>query len=132
MSELPRRVLIVDNDEGLVEALSIRLSDAGFDCTTASSGSQGISLFQDDWFDVVLTDLNMPSGDGLSLIRGIRSSSELPVVVMTGFESSYSEELQEYGQVFLVRKPFEIDSLIDEIEIAIGLSASCVDDGSLG
>lgn len=88
MNESLRKLLIVDNDEGLVEALSLRLSDAGFDCLTARSGSQGISLFHEGSFDAVLTDLNMPSGDGTSLIRGIRATSDVPVIVITGFESA--------------------------------------------
>lgn len=131
MNEMPSKVLIVDNDEGLVEALSLRLSYAGFECTTANSGSQGIALFEDGVYDAVLTDLNMPSGDGTSLIRGIRASSDVPVIVITGFESSYSEALEGYQNVFVVKKPFEMNSLIDEVEIAIGLSAGCPDDASI-
>lgn len=131
MNENPSKILVVDNDEGLVEALSLRLSHAGYECTTASSGSQGISLFQDGVYDAVLTDLNMPSGDGTSLIRGIRATSDVPVIVITGFESSYSEALESFQNVFVVKKPFEINSLIDEVEIAIGLSAGCSDDASL-
>ncbi|MGJ8637159.1 MAG: response regulator [Phycisphaerales bacterium] len=130
MSERVSTLLIVDNDEGLVEALSLRFSHAGYECITAHSGSQGIALFEDGVYDAVLTDLNMPSGDGSSLIHGIRAKSGVPVIVITGFESSYKEDLQGYENVHVVKKPFEINSLIDEVEIAIGLSAGCHDDAS--
>lgn len=117
-------ILIIDNDEYLVEAISLRLTNEGFNCYTASSGAQGVSMFNELAFDAVLTDLNMPAGDGVSVIRQIRKTSNVPVLVVTGFESAFAEDLGAFEHVSVMRKPFEIDALIDELDLAIGLSQS--------
>jgi len=115
-------ILIIDNDELLVEAILIRLTSEGYTCYTANSGAQGVSMFSELTFDAVLTDLNMPSGDGVSVIREIRKSSNVPVLVLTGFESDFGDDLETFEHVSVINKPFEIDALIDELDLAIGLS----------
>lgn len=122
MNPVNPNVLIIDNDDAVVEALSIRLSNEDFTCYSANSGAQGIALFSDMEFHAVLTDLNMPSGDGVSVIESIRKTSDVPVLVITGFEADYTAQLKEYDNVFIIQKPFDLETLIDELEIAIGMS----------
>lgn len=122
MSTTPPRILIIDNDEGMVEALSIRLESEGYACLTAQSGSQGLALFSEVEFDAVITDLNMPSGDGVLVTEKIRKVSNVPVVVITGFEASYADQLADIENVTLLQKPFDMITLLDELDIAITLS----------
>ena len=122
MSTTPPRILIIDNDEGMVEALSIRLESEGYACLTAQSGSQGLALFSEVEFDAVIPDLNMPSGDGVLVTEKIRKVSNVPVVVITGFEASYADQLADIENVTLLQKPFDMITLLDELDIAITLS----------
>ncbi len=115
-------ILIIDNDEYLVEAISLRLTNEGFACYTANSGALGISMFNDLAFDAVLAGLNMPAGDGVSVIRQIRKTSHVPVIVLTGFESEFGDDLESFEHLSVMSKPFEIDALIDELDLAIGMS----------
>ncbi len=124
MSDPYTTILIIDNDDAVVEALSIRLSNEGFVCYTANSGSQGLSLFGDIEFDAVLTDLNMPSGDGVTVIESIRATSSVPILVVTGFESAYASSIAEFENLYIIKKPFAIESLVDELDIAISMTQS--------
>ncbi len=121
MSTNKAQVLIVDNDEAVVEALSIRFSQEGFDCHTALCGAQASSLIHRYQFDAVLTDLKMPSGDGFALIDTFRKTSSAPVIVITGFEPNFSHDLASYEGIHVVQKPFEVESLIHLVEIVMNV-----------
>lgn len=127
MTQRTPRVLIIDNDDGLTEALRLRLESEGYECLTASSGSQGLSLFAESDFDAVITDLNMPAGDGIAVCESIQSTCRVPLIIMTGFESSYSDLLEQIGDIELIQKPFCIDSLLDELDIAIEMNTAAPD-----
>jgi len=112
-------VLIIDNDDALVEALEIRLSNEGYGCVTANSGMQGVSLFNEGDFTAVITDMNMPGGDGISVCENIRKVSQIPLIVITGFEASYIDQLEHLENIYLLNKPFDIETLLDDLDIAI-------------
>jgi two-component system response regulator HydG len=81
----PIRVLVIDDDRGLAEALAESLERAGYDCTIATSGTQGARLIEAEDWDVVLTDLRMYDLDGLAILR--KAKEQLPdaeVVMITG------------------------------------------------
>ncbi len=124
MTHRPPRVLIIDNDDGLTLALRVRLESEGYECVTACTGSQGLSLFAESDFDAVITDLNMPAGDGIAVCESIRSTCRVPLIIVTGFESSYTDLLDRLGVIELIQKPFCIDSLLDELDIAIEMNTA--------
>ncbi len=126
MRERIPTVLLIDNDEGFVEAVSTRLRHAGYRVLTARSGAQGLALFQDGGIDAVVTDLNMPSGDGVSLVKSIRAHGNTPVVVVTGFEHEYQRELFEILDLEVLSKPFEFHTLLDLLQTEIGLATRAV------
>lgn len=110
------RVLVVDNDEAVTRALSLRLEDAGYHCVTAGSGRQALALFNAGGIDLVVTDLNMPDGGGAELVHGVRQTSGVPIIVLTG----YSDEMRAgvWGKrVLLLRKPFDIQAVLELIEL---------------
>ncbi|MEM7755140.1 MAG: response regulator [Planctomycetota bacterium] len=115
-------LLIVDNDEGLVTALSIRLEDAGYRCITANTGAQGLAAFKDNDIDLVITDLGMPAGNGVTLARDIRRQSEAPIVVLTGFRDEFKGELRGVANISIVRKPCEQRELLELIEAGLTLA----------
>lgn len=79
-----KRVLIVDDEPELLELVSGILMDAGFtEVFTAGNAAEAIARFQETAPELIILDVMLPDGDGFSLMRQMRSSSEVPVVFLT-------------------------------------------------
>jgi signal transduction histidine kinase len=107
------RLLVVDDEESLRITTAAILEKEGYIVDAASSGDEAIALLQKLEYDLVLTDLHMEGGDGLSVLNQIRRQSPLTIsVVLTGFASVESAiaALQEGAYDYLV-KPCDIDSM---------------------
>ena len=88
MSEFPHaaRLLVVHDEESLRITTAAILEREGYIVDTASSGDEAIALLQKLGYDLVLTDLHMEGGDGLSVLSQIRQHSPLTIsIVLTGF-----------------------------------------------
>jgi len=83
MSNLGKHVLVVEDDEFVLELLSVCLKDKGYNVDTACTGSEMEQKFNVDKTDLVLLDLGLPDADGLDLARKIRSVSNIPIIVLT-------------------------------------------------
>jgi signal transduction histidine kinase len=107
------RLLVVDDEESLRITTAAIFEKEGYVVDTASSGDEAIALLNDTDYDLVLTDLHMEGGDGLSVLNQIRSHAPLTIsVVLTGFASVESAiaALQEGAYDYLV-KPCDIESM---------------------
>lgn len=112
--------LVIDNDTRLAGAVAKRLRAAGIRCVTAVNGAQGIALFDKEYFSVVLTDLVMPQGDGLSVIDSIRRQSDVPIIVMTGYSDLFHHDRGDTERVAYLSKPFDQGELMTCINEALG------------
>ena len=107
------RLLVVDDESSLRITTAAILEREGYIVDTASSGDEAIALLQKLEYDLVLTDLHMEGGDGLSVLSQIRQHSPLTIsIVLTGFASVESAiaALQEGAYDYLI-KPCDIDSM---------------------
>jgi signal transduction histidine kinase len=107
------RLLVVDDEESLRITTAAILEKEGYFVNTAASGEEAISLLESTEYDLVLTDLHMESGDGLSVLSELRRRAPLTIsVVLTGFASVESAiaALQEGAYDYLV-KPCDIDHM---------------------
>src|SRR6266550_117752 len=105
------RLLVVDDEESLRITTAAILEREGYRVNIAASGEEAISLLESTEYDLVLTDLHMEGGDGLSVLSEIRRRAPLTIsVVLTGFASVESAiaALQEGAYDYLV-KPCDID-----------------------
>ena len=108
------KLLIVDDEGAILEALPDILSVEGYDVATAANGAEGLKRAGEERPDLILLDLMMPVMDGQEMLRRLKESPDLrtiPVVVMSAGRVSKSE-LQ--GSRFLA-KPFELDDLLDTV-----------------
>jgi DNA-binding response OmpR family regulator len=80
---MPTRVLLVEDDAMISEALSLALADEDFDVTAAATGEDGLDLLEAATIDVVLLDLMLPGIDGLTVCRRVRERGDLPIIVIT-------------------------------------------------
>jgi signal transduction histidine kinase len=107
------RLLVVDDEESLRITTAAIFENEGYIVDTASSGDEAIDLMNKSDYDLVLTDLHMEGGDGLSVLNQVRRHAPLTIsVVLTGFASVESAiaALQEGAYDYLV-KPCDIESM---------------------
>ncbi|MHB8766759.1 MAG: response regulator, partial [Deferrisomatales bacterium] len=79
-----RRILIVDDDADMRLALELTLRKAGYACTLARDGQEGLERLRRDRFDLLVTDLRMPRVDGIELLERLSAAaSQVPALVIT-------------------------------------------------
>jgi EAL domain-containing protein (putative c-di-GMP-specific phosphodiesterase class I)/CheY-like chemotaxis protein len=115
-----RRVLLVDDEPGLVRAFTRLLTDAGYVVTPASNGIEAVALMESATFDVIVSDIRMPGMDGLSLLRAIRNLDlDVPVVFLTGSPTLETAiEAMEHGAFRYLTKPIDASELTAVVERA--------------
>jgi len=114
-----QRILVVDDQQDIREMTALVLSGAGYRVDAVGSGESALATLEQDRFDLVLLDINMPEMDGWETLRLIRCDEELtgvPVVMFSvkGEIRDKVESLQE-GAVDFVTKPFIVDDLIERV-----------------
>jgi len=109
-------ILAVDDSPSLRMAVRIALSGAGYSVTEAGDGVEGLSKSNAGPFDMIVTDLNMPNMDGLTMIREIRRSSSnasIPIVFLTTeSDDGIKQQAKAAGATGWLVKPFEPDQLV--------------------
>lgn len=112
--ELTGRILIVDDDPYFLRVLSRILSAENFQVKTAEGAAQATQVLKENAFDVVISDLRLPDGDGLSVLQQVRKAGrEVPVVILTAYGEvdSYLEAMNA-GVTEYLNKPVKSEELI--------------------
>jgi two-component system response regulator RegX3 len=113
-------VLIVEDEESFIDALTIGLNREGFDVTIARDGQQAVSLFAKDTFDVVLLDLMLPKMSGLDVCRTIRVQSDVPIIIVSAKGEEVDMVLMlEIGADDYVTKPYRLRELVARIRAVL-------------
>lgn len=110
------RVLIVDDEYAIAEALSGILELEGYEVSAATSAEQALGRLQDRSFDVVLSDVMMPAMDGRELLQRIRSdarTSHTPVILMSA--AGPPRDLKTLPCSGFVSKPFDLEELLEQL-----------------
>ena len=118
------RILVVDDQATTATYIQAVLKTRGMAATVCESAESAIQAFRAQPHDLVLTDLRMEPMDGLGLVRELRAmGSQVPVVVMTGYETLASAgESLKLGVFDYVTKPLEIRELLKTVTRALALS----------
>jgi two-component system response regulator HydG len=108
------KVLLVDDESGILDALRILFRGEGYEVRVASSGKEAMSALEDDRPDLVLTDIRMPGASGLEVLaRSRQVDPELPVILMTAQASLQSAvRAVNEGAYYYLQKPFANDELL--------------------
>ncbi len=120
------RILIVDDEPGIVQSLSIRLRSNGFDVISADNGDSGIALAKSESPDLILLDLRMPGMDGFDVLRMLKefdATHDTPVITLSAnvVEKSRVEALALGSRCF-IEKPFDGSKVISKIKSLLALS----------
>ncbi|MFA9462026.1 sigma 54-interacting transcriptional regulator [Thiohalorhabdus methylotrophus] len=119
-----QRILLVDDDPGLLRLLSIRLKSGGYQVAAVESGNEALANLAAVRPDVVITDLRMDGMDGMALFDNIRERHPtLPVIILTAHGSiPDAVEATKRGVFGFLTKPFDSSDLMEQVEKALNLS----------
>lgn len=123
MAETPfrdRRILVVDDEERMVRFIRLNLEHDGFRVITAYNGTQAVNKVRSDLPDLVLLDVMMPDMDGFEVLKIIRETSSVPVIMLTarGDEDDRVRGL-ELGADDYVTKPFSPRELVSRVKAVL-------------
>ena len=128
MGDCQPKVMVVDDDPGMLATLEGIIEDEGYDVVGAEDGYQAIALARDTPFALIFMDIKMPGINGVETHREIKKVSPGSVVVMmTGFSvEELGKSALEEGAYAVIYKPFSVDQII-EIVLADSIYFSDVD-----
>jgi two-component system, OmpR family, response regulator RegX3 len=113
-------VLVVEDEESFIDALSVGLEREGFDTAIARDGAEAMTLFSQERFDVVLLDLMLPKVSGLDVCRSIRAQSDVPIIVVSAKGEEVDMVLMlEIGADDYVTKPYRLRELVARIRAVV-------------
>lgn len=115
------RILVVDDDQGLLHLLNLRLTAMGFAVTTCTSTKETISLARREVFDLAITDLRLGEEDGLAVMEELlRIHPSLPIIILTAYGSiPNAVQAIQKGAYGYLTKPFDDQALKLQIEKAL-------------
>lgn len=110
---MSKTALIVDDEPDLTEVISFQLNQMGIRTLEAHSGTEAWNIFvENPGIDLVISDVRMPSGDGIDLTKKIRKHQpSVPIVLMSGFADVMEDEAKEMGAAVLLQKPMDLSDI---------------------
>ena len=119
------RVLVVDDDPAMQRTLGIGLRARGYDVLPASDVRTAVEACAEDDPDVVLLDLGLPDLSGVEVLRTVRETSQVPVIVLSARHGSDDKvQALDVGADDYVTKPFGMDELLARLRAAVRRSAA--------
>ncbi len=117
---MPKKILLVDDEESLVMLLSERLKFNGYDVITASDGQEGLDKAKKEKPDLILLDVMMPKMNGYQVSRLLKFDQRfkhIPIIMLTARTQAIDMKTgKETGADAYITKPFESENLIAEIK----------------
>jgi signal transduction histidine kinase len=110
---MSKKVLIVDDEEGIIKVLSIALKDIGYDVVSAGSGEEALRLFRETHPSIVFTDIKMPGMDGIQVLKTIKAENpDTEVIMITGHgDMELAVESLKHEATDFIAKPINTDTL---------------------
>lgn len=125
-----RRILIVEDDQRITRALTIRLEAAGYEVLVAQDGSTGLTAAVREEPDLLLLDISMPAGGGFFIAEHAPERAQLAGVPIVFITASKAPELRkrarELGAVGFIEKPYKSRQMLSMIDDAIGRTGAHV------
>ena len=117
-------ILISDDSSSMRQMVQFTLQEAEHHVQEASDGDKALQLAQQHDFDLVITDINMPTLDGLSLVRELRNLSNYrykPILLLTTeSDPEMKQEARQAGATGWITKPFDPDRLLAAVRKVLG------------
>jgi two-component system, OmpR family, response regulator RegX3 len=116
----PARVLVVEDAESFVDALTVNLEREGFSVTVARDGVEALERFEADRPDLVLLDVMLPRLSGIDVCRAIRAGSSVPIIMVTAKSTELDTVVGlEVGADDYVAKPYRVHELVSRMRAVL-------------
>jgi len=114
------RVLVIEDEPGILEALTFLLRKEGFEVASATDGAAGLAEFDRTGGDIVLLDLMLPGMSGSDVCRAIREKSNVPIIIVTAKDDEIDKVVGlEIGADDYVTKPYSSRELVARIRAVL-------------
>lgn len=121
---MSKRVLLIEDEPNIIEAISFILSRAGWDVVTHSNGHDAIEAVQNRQPDVVILDVMLPGRSGYEILTQLRAegaTANLPVLMLTARGQTKDREMAErVGASLFMTKPFSNGEVLDAVNQLVG------------
>lgn len=118
IQEGKNKILLAEDDEDTRYALGMLFNMEGFEVITAADGEEAYDYAVSERPDLIVTDINMPKVDGLSLIKMIREdgrTESIPIVAVSAIDKKHLNRAKELGAIAVAQKPIEYDQFLSLI-----------------
>lgn len=119
---MKKKILIFDDDESIVDVLTIILDEAGYRVKSATEGKEALEITKKEKPNLILLDILMSGMNGKEFkqsLKEIKGADDIPIIVISA--NSQTEEIsEEIGAVDFITKPFEIDEVLGKIANIVG------------
>ena len=113
-------ILLVDDDPSILQLVELYLVKEGFDVRTAQRGDDALAEFRRTQPDLILLDLMLPGVDGTGVLKTIRRTSSVPVIILTARDETIDKVLQlELGADDYITKPFDMKELVARVKAVL-------------
>ena len=122
-----KRIFVVDDDPGILRLLATNLESRGYETVTFNSGLVALERLESFPPDLMLLDILLPGVDGIDLVRRIRETSGVPIIMISGKDEVATKlEALDLGADDYLTKPFSIEELLARVRAALRRSNGTV------
>lgn len=113
-------ILLIEDDASIIDMLAGYLIKEGYTVRSANNGEEGLALFRSEPFDLLVVDIMMPKLDGMEVIKTVRETSAVPILIMSAKDSDIDKALGlGFGADDYIAKPFSLIEITARIKAAI-------------
>jgi len=117
---VPHKILLIEDDASIIDMLTGYLTKEGYAIRSASDGEDGLALFRNENFDLLVVDLMMPKLDGMEVIKRVRETSSVPILIMSAKDNDVDKAIGlGFGADDYIAKPFSLIEITARIKAAI-------------
>ena len=114
------RILIIEDEEKIARFIELELAHEGYKIQKSFNGREGLEMVENGHFDLVLLDIMLPALNGLEVLRRIRRTSEIPVIMLTARDAVMDKVSGlDMGADDYITKPFAIEELLARIRVCL-------------
>ena len=121
---MAKKILVVDDSSSIRQSVGFILEESGYEVTLAEDGVQGTEKLENDSFDLVISDVNMPNRNGIEMVKLMKAMDKYkftPVLILTTeSQNSMMEEGKKAGATGWIVKPFTNEKLLATVARVLG------------
>lgn len=122
---MSEKILIIEDEEKIARFVELELSHEGYEVTKAADGREGLTLAESGNFDLALLDVMLPTLNGLEVLRRLRRTSAMPVILLTARDAVMDKVSGlDMGADDYITKPFAIEELLARIRVCLRKKAA--------